>query len=93
MSKRGNPNWGKPVAAGPVMPSEFEIEAKRLRLTPESYVSSVQLRIWCQRNRNRCYIPEWLLKEWNIDVDTDLAPHRRSNTCGPAKYADPTTAR
>lgn len=58
------------------MPSEFEQVAKHLRLTPATYASSLELRLWCQRNRNRCYIPEWLLKEWSIDVDADFGPYR-----------------
>jgi hypothetical protein len=40
-----------------------------LRLTPETYASSHELRIWCQQNRNRVYVPEWLLKKWEITVD------------------------
>jgi hypothetical protein len=27
------------------------------------------VRIWCEHNKNRFYIPEWLLKEWRITVD------------------------
>jgi hypothetical protein len=33
------------------------------------YTSSPELRIWCEQNRNRIYIPEWLLQEWDITVD------------------------
>jgi hypothetical protein len=33
------------------------------------YASSVELRAWCEQNRNRIYIPEWLLQEWDITVD------------------------
>ncbi len=43
--------------------------AKRLKLSPEMYVGSNALRNWCPRNRNRCYVPEWLLKEWHMDVE------------------------
>jgi hypothetical protein len=25
-----------------------------------------------ENNRNRCYIPEWLLEAWDIPVDTDF---------------------
>lgn len=25
---------------------------------------------WCERNRNRCYIQEWLLDVWGIPVDS-----------------------
>jgi len=53
----------------PALPTEFELRAKHLQLTSEMYASSVELRIWCEQNRNRIYIPEWLLKEWGITVD------------------------
>jgi hypothetical protein len=42
---------------------------RRLQLAPETYASSAELRAWCQQNRNRIYVPEWLLKEWDITVD------------------------
>lgn len=67
--KRGNPNWGMPLKPSPVLPTEFEMEVKRLGLAELEYVSSSQLRRWCKHNRNRVYIPEWLLKEWGIVVD------------------------
>jgi len=67
--KRGNPNWGKPLPSLPVVATEFEGVALRLGLTKETYSNSSQLRIWCQRNGNRCYVPEWLLKEWGIISD------------------------
>jgi hypothetical protein len=35
------------------------------------YVYSEELRAWCERNCNRCYVPEWLLDAWDIQVDTD----------------------
>ena len=37
------------------------------------YVVSVKLRKWCEENRNRCYIPEWLLDEWGFRVNADLS--------------------
>jgi hypothetical protein len=67
--KRGNPNWGKPVQSVPATATEFEIHVRKLGLTKETCADSTQLRSWCERNRNRCYIPEWLLDEWQIDVD------------------------
>jgi hypothetical protein len=39
----------------------------------EMYTSSVELRTWCEQNRNRVYIPEWLLEEWGITVDATLS--------------------
>jgi hypothetical protein len=66
---KGNPNWGRPLPSAPVVATEFESVALRLGLTKETYSSSIQLRTWCQRNVNRCYVPEGLLKEWGIIPD------------------------
>ena len=73
--RRGNPNWGsgRPLGLAPALPTEFEMQARHLRLTPETYVYSGELRAWCERNRNRSYIPEWLLDAWNIPVDADFS--------------------
>ncbi len=75
MPRRANSEWGSglPIKLPPPMPSEFEMQAKRLGLTPDKYAGSDQLREWCKQNRNRCYVPEWLLKEWEIAVDPNLA--------------------
>ena len=67
--KRGNPNWGRPIPLPRALPTEFEMRVRELQLTAETYISSRQLRAWCERNRNRCYVPEWLLEEWGITVD------------------------
>lgn len=71
--RRGNPNWCRPCAPAPVLPTEFEIQLTELGLTKENCAESAQLRIWCQRNRNRCYVLEWLLSEWDIPVDPNFA--------------------
>ena len=70
--KRGNPNWGRPIAPLFALPTEFEMRVRQLRLTAGMYTSSVELRAWCEQNRNRVYIPEWLLEEWGITVDAAL---------------------
>lgn len=70
--KPGNPNWGKPSFPGPVLPTEFELQVKHLRLTADTYVFSPELRRWCQQNWNRFYVPEWLLEEWGIIVDLNF---------------------
>jgi hypothetical protein len=70
---RGNPNWGRgDMAPLPSLPTAFELQAKHLHLMPETYTSSAELKTWCEHNRNRCYIPEWLLQAWDIAVDADL---------------------
>ena len=72
-NKRGNPNWGRPMLPAWVLCTEFEMQVKQLRLAPDEYVVSAQLRKWCEVNKNQYYIPEWLLKAWNIAVDADLS--------------------
>jgi hypothetical protein len=67
--RRGNPNWGKPIPFAPPSLTEFETEVRRLRLTREMYAFSDDLRGWCRKNKNRVYIPEWLLQKWGIEVD------------------------
>ncbi len=67
--KRGNPNWGRPILPAPAVATEFELQVEHLQLTTEMYTSSEALRTWCSQNRNRVYIPEWLLAEWRITVD------------------------
>jgi len=71
--KRGNPNWGRPMPPATVFCTEFELQVRHLHLTAEQYVVSAELRKWCEGNRNRCYIPEWLLDEWGIHVNADLS--------------------
>ena len=69
-----NSRWstGNPAPL-PKLPSEFETFAKQLGLEEQSYAHSRELRAWCKEHRNRCYIPEWLLKEWGIVVsDNEL---------------------
>jgi hypothetical protein len=52
---------------------EFEWKLQELGLTNETCVSSVQFRTWCAQNKNHRYIPEWLLKAWQMQVDPDLS--------------------
>jgi len=68
--RRGNPNWGKPPQPLPALLTEFETQVKRLGLTKAQYVASARLRRWCKRNRNRCYVPEWLLGAWGLTVES-----------------------
>jgi hypothetical protein len=37
------------------------------------YVLSRELRDWCWQNRNRFYVPEWLLRELRITVDPNFS--------------------
>src|ERR1051325_10520112 len=60
---RGNPNWGKPPQWLPPLPTEFEALVKKAGLSTAQYVASTALRRWCDHNRSRCYVPEWLPEE------------------------------
>ena len=69
--RRGNPNWGRPVPPARTLATEFETRVRRLGLSTQQYVSSAALKSWCQDNRNRVYIPEWLLDAWGITVNVE----------------------
>jgi len=71
--KRGNPNWGKPAPHAPHVATAFEEQVKKLGLNEQNCVASEELRQWCQRNKDRCYIPEWLLKRWAITVEPNVS--------------------
>jgi hypothetical protein len=71
--KRGNPNWGRPMPFSPALATEFDLLVQQLGLTVEMYSSSADLRAWCKQNKDRVYIPEWLLKEWRLGVDPNLS--------------------
>ena len=49
------------------------MEVARLRLTRSEYVASAELKRWCERNRNRVYVPESLLKQWGMQVDMNFS--------------------
>jgi hypothetical protein len=67
--RRGNPNWGHPAQPLRALPTEFEKLVKQLGLAKLEYVSSAELKRWCEHNRNRVYVPEWLLEAWGIQVE------------------------
>jgi hypothetical protein len=55
------------------MPTAFEEQIRKLGLNEQSCGSSLELHEWCQRNKDRHYIPEWLLKHWQIVVDPNVS--------------------
>lgn len=68
--RRGNPNWGKVmVGFAHQLPTAFEQEVRRLGLNTQTFATSRELRRWCERNKDRCYIPEQLLKSWGISAN------------------------
>ena len=71
--RRGNPNWGQPPQRLPVASTEFEMQVKRIGLTKPEFIASTELRLWCECNRNRVYVPEWLLEAWGMEVDSTFS--------------------
>lgn len=69
---RGNPNWRLAAVPSPVLATEFERQVRRLELTVDMYISSVALHSWCEQNKDRCYVPEWLLAKWEMSADPGI---------------------
>lgn len=71
--RHGNPLWGSgaPPQFQPAVICEFETYTQQLGLSEEEYTGSLELRSWCDKHKNQCYIPEWLLKRWGMDVDSE----------------------
>lgn len=71
---RRHGHWasGWPAAVLPEKATAFETRALELKLTAPAYVRSRELRQWCKENRNKSYVPEWLLKAWGMSVNADL---------------------
>jgi len=66
---RGNRAWGSGIiAAAPPTVSEFERVVARLRLKPDEYVASSELREWAEANKDTRYVPERLLKAWSVSL-------------------------
>ena len=71
--RRGNPNWGRAQPFPPAAATEFEMQVRQLGLSKETCADSTELRTWCECNRNRYYVPEWLLGVWGIPVDPNFS--------------------
>ena len=64
------------MEAAPALPTAFEEQVKKLGLTEQSCETSDELRQWCKSNKDRCYVPERLLKKWQISVDPNVSSWR-----------------
>ena len=70
---RGNSPWGEPAPlAIPSSLSTFEHVAKALRLSPDQYKNSVELKEWVRRNMDDKYVPSELLHAWGFRVETEI---------------------
>ena len=72
--KRDNPNWGKPDlhSTAPIQANSFEEIVRKLRLSPEQYVKSVQLKDWSRKNNDQKYEPPDLLKACDFQAASDF---------------------
>jgi hypothetical protein len=72
--RRGNPNWGKPDVRSmtEIQPSSFEKIVRKLHLSPEQYIDSVQLKDWVRKNKDQRYVPSDLLKAWGFEAAGDV---------------------
>lgn len=71
---RKGANWasGRPPEIRAAEATGFDEQVRKLGLNEQSWGASNELKEWCRQNKNRCYIPEQLLKEWGIAVDPDI---------------------
>ena len=53
--------------------TEFEKLVSRLKLKPEEYVRSKQLREWALRNMRTHFVPEDLLSAWKLQLQEEEA--------------------
>ncbi len=51
-------------------PTKFDEIVERLKLRPDEYASSAELRTWVRKNRDLVYIPEQVLHEFGFDEAT-----------------------
>jgi hypothetical protein len=76
MARHRNSAWASGFSV-PRVPAggatAFEECVRRLRLQEHEYAHSVELRTWCRENKDRCYIPEWLLKIWGMFVEPGMS--------------------
>jgi hypothetical protein len=73
MSQRGTPNPNSPAAinAPPLSASSFERVVDSLKLSPDQYQSSTELREWVLRNKDHKYVPPDLLKAFGFQVNLE----------------------
>jgi hypothetical protein len=65
------------------LPTAFERQVRKLGLDERTCVASKVLRLWCEENKDRSYIPEWLLARWGMTVNPSLAPERNDFVAQP----------
>jgi hypothetical protein len=68
-----NSNSARPRAINtpPLSASSFERVVDSLKLSPEQYQSSTELREWVLRNKDHKYVPPDLLKAFGFQVNLE----------------------
>jgi hypothetical protein len=69
---RGNPTWGTAILGVISFPSSFENIVKVLKLRPEQYASSRELKEWARLNKKHKYVPSDLLKIWGFEAESEV---------------------
>jgi len=71
--QRGTPHPARPGAINPppFLESSFERVVDSLKLSPEQYQSSSELREWVLRNKDHKYVPPDLLKAFGFQVNLE----------------------
>jgi hypothetical protein len=70
MPRRGNRNFTRPEAIGPMVFSacSFDEFVRRLNISPEQYKRSAQLREWVRQSKDHKYVPTDLLESFGFQV-------------------------
>jgi hypothetical protein len=71
--QHGTSNSTRPAAlnARPLLESSFERVVDFLKLSPEQYQSSPELREWVLQNKDHKYVPPELLKAFGFQVNLE----------------------
>ncbi len=71
--QRGNSNFTNPGSknSAAFSASSFEKVVDSLRLSPDQYQSSAELRDWVLRNKDEKYVPPDLLKAFGFRVNVE----------------------
>jgi hypothetical protein len=69
--QRGTPNSARSAAPLPFSESSFERVVDSLKLSPEQYQSSTELREWVLQNKDHKYVPPELLKAFGFQVNLE----------------------
>ena len=74
---RRHPNqttWNRPYLCdiSVAQPTSFELLVRELKLRPDDYESSAELKQWVRQNKDQKFVPLDVLKLWNFTVHAEL---------------------